>query len=398
MASIHFYLREYKSKSGKSQLYFSYSHDSKKWRCFTGIKIFPKHWNPDKQQVLPHHESASEINALIKSKRAEIEGITNEAAFKRIDPTVEFVKLTYKGITEPPKSFSDLYSQFIKDQRNQVSAARIKRYRTTYNHLQNFELFRKKRINELEDIDMKFFIDFENYLVDKKRLSWNTVAQQKTVLKTFMAYAQKLNLHNNADYQHVKAGEKKTEIIALSSEELNAIKQLELTETRLINARDLFLFQTYTGQRYGDVKNLRKEDIKGNYWHLHVAKSEERNKIPLTLGAKEILKKYGNSLRTISNQKMNEYLKELGELAGIDEPVNKFKWVGTKKINNYVPKWKVLTTHVARKTFITESLIRDLDVSFVKEISGHKSYAVFDQYKKFTDKFKHEKLNQAWSD
>ena len=126
--------------------------------------------------------------------------------------------------------------------------------------------------------------------------------------------------------------------------------------------------------------------IKGNYWHLQVAKTGERNKIPLTPGAKEILKKYGYCLNAISNQKMNEYLKELGELTGINEPVNKFKWIGTKKINNYLPKWKVLTTHVARKTFITESLIRDLDVSFVKENSGHKSYAVFDQYKKFTDK------------
>jgi hypothetical protein len=81
-----------------------------------------------------------------------------------------------------------------------------------------------------------------------------------------------------------------------------------------------------------------------------------------------ILDKYNNQLPSISEQKFNDYIKEVCQLAGIDSQVEVINTSKGNKRYDYVPKWQVVTSHIAVKTFITlcgEKGISPLKVSAV---------------------------------
>ncbi len=106
--------------------------------------------------------------------------------------------------------------------------------------------------------------------------------------------------------------------------------------------------------------------------------------IPLTSDALSILAKYSDNpqpLPVISNQKMNAYLKELCKLAKLKEPVKIIQKKGNETIETIHPKYEVIGTHTARRTFITLSLQRGMSAQDIRDITGHKTYAMMEKYK-----------------
>lgn len=127
----------------------------------------------------------------------------------------------------------------------------------------------------------------------------------------------------------------------------------------LERVRDIFLFQCFTGLRYSDVFNLRRSDIKGDHIEVTTVKTSDSLIIELNNHSKAILDKYKDVafeddkvLPVITNQKMNDYLKELAEMAGIDEPVRQTYYKGNERIDDVTPKYALLGTHAGRRTFI----------------------------------------------
>lgn len=113
--------------------------------------------------------------------------------------------------------------------------------------------------------------------------------------------------------------------------------------------RDVFLFQCFTDLRYSDVFNLRRSDIKGDHIEVTTVKTSDSLIIELNNHSKAILDKYKDVvfendkvLPVITNQKMNDYLKELAELAGIDELVRQTYYKGNEHIDEVTPKYVLL--------------------------------------------------------
>ena len=113
--------------------------------------------------------------------------------------------------------------------------------------------------------------------------------------------------------------------------------------------RDVFLFQCFTDLRYSDVFNLRRSDIKGDHIEVTTVKTSDSLIIELNNHSKAILDKYKDVvfendkvLPVITNQKMNDYLKELAELAEIDEPVRQTYYKGNERIDEVTPKYALL--------------------------------------------------------
>ena len=65
---------------------------------------------------------------------------------------------------------------------------------------------------------------------------------------------------------------------------------------------------------------------------------------------------HDKALPVITNQKKNEYLKELAELAGINEPIRQTYYKGNERIDEVTPKYALLGTHAGRRTFICNAL------------------------------------------
>jgi len=155
----------------------------------------------------------------------------------------------------------------------------------------------------------------------------------------------------------------------------------------LDRVRDVFRFCCVTGLRYSDAFNLRRADIKEDYIEVTTQKTTDSLRIPLNTPASAILEKYknvpfenGKALPVISNQKMNDYLRELCQLAGIDAPVRITTIRGNVRTDEIIPKYKLIGTHAARRTFVTTMLSKGISAEVVMKITGHSSYSAMKPY------------------
>ena len=159
--------------------------------------------------------------------------------------------------------------------------------------------------------------------------------------------------------------------------------------------RDLFLIGCYTGLRFSDLQQLRKEHFKNNFVEINTLKTGQKVIIPQHWIISEILKKYDYNLpRMISNQKMNEYLKELGRLAQIDSIIIINQNSGGLQYDKRYKKYELITVHTARRSFATNMYLNDIPTISIMQITGHTSEKIFLRYIKVTKEENANKLAQ----
>ncbi|MDE7149313.1 MAG: site-specific integrase, partial [Bacteroidales bacterium] len=163
----------------------------------------------------------------------------------------------------------------------------------------------------------------------------------------------------------------------------------------LERVRDVFLFCCFTGLRYSDVFNLKRTDIKSNKIEITTIKTAVNITIELNDQSRAILNKYkkidfrdNKALPVISNQRMNVYLKELGKLAALNEPVRRTYFKGNRRVDEVVPKYQLLATHVGRRTFVCNALALGIPPEVVMKWTGHSDYAAMKPYIDIADKVK----------
>jgi integrase len=241
---------------------------------------------------------------------------------------------------------------------------------------------------EYDDINLVFFNDFKSWLFAPPRLhSINYAAKVMAVVRQFMRAAQDEKLHSNTTYQDkkFKIGKIKTSKIVLSFEELEALYRLDLSNnTRLERVRDLFLIGAYTGLRFSDFTRIEPEHIEQaegqSIINITTLKTGAMVSIPLFPIPLALLQKYNFSAPTISNQKMNDYLKELGKMAGMTGKLILTGSKGGKREDTTLEKWEKLTTHVARRSFATNFYRAGIPVIVLMQITGHTTEQQFMQY------------------
>lgn len=218
--------------------------------------------------------------------------------------------------------------------------------------------------------------------------------------KTFLVTAEVRGASIPKNYRKFKVDEEDVEVVALTWGELQRIHNIDLAEQpRLDRIRALFLFACCTGARFGDVQKPNIDDIRGTVWHLRMGKTRSETRIHLIPQAVALVNKYRRDGRipTISSQSMNDYLKELGQLAEINEPVRIVRYQGAKRVEDRGPKWQFLSSHVARRIFVTISLERGMRPEVVMSITGHRSFKTMKKYIALTEQSRREALEAAWN-
>lgn len=185
------------------------------------------------------------------------------------------------------------------------------------------------------------------------------------------------------------------EMIRIAGDDYPTEYQIPSAKQYLERVRDVFLFCCFTGLRYSDVYNLRRSDIKADHIEITTIKTADSLTIELNKHSKAILEKYkevhfenAKALPVISNQKMNDYLKELAELAGIDEPIRETYYKGNERIDEVTPKYALLGTHAGRRTFICNALSLGIPAQVVMKWTGHSDYKAMKPYIDIADDIK----------
>ena len=384
---------------------------SKRIEFTTGYRIDAAKWDSDKQRVRNGctnklKQSASEINASLLGYYTEVQEIFKKFEVEEIMPTPEQIKEAFNALHKPieevnprkstPNAFYKVFDEFVRDcgRQNDWTDSTYEKFAAVKNHLMNFrdgltfDFFDEKGLN-----------DYVTYLRDVKEMRNSTIGKQLSFLKWFLRWAFKKGVHQNNAYDSYKPKLKSTQkkIIFLTWEELNKLREFEIPAAKqaLDRVRDVFLFQCFTGLRYSDVFNLRRSDIKGDHIEVTTVKTSDSLIIELNKHSKAILDKYKDVafeddkvLPVITNQKMNDYLKELAELAGIDEPVRQTYYRGNERIDEVTPKYALLGTHAGRRTFICNALALGIPPQVVMKWTGHSDYKAMKPYIDIADDIK----------
>ena len=372
-------------------------------------------WDGDKQRVKNGctnklKQSASEINTALLGYYTELQEIFKRFEVAEIVPSPAEVKEAFNNrygqnektelastdMSNVPSNFYEAFDDFVRvcGRQNDWTHSTFEKFAAVKNHLKNFR-------SELsfEFFDEEGLTEYVQYLREEREMRNSTIGKQLSFLKWFLRWSFKQGMHSNNAYDTFKPKLKDTQkkIIFLTWEELNRLREFKIPPTKqaLERVRDVFLFQCFTGLRYSDVFNLRRSDIKGDHIEVTTVKTSDSLIIELNDHSRAILEKYKDvefendkALPVITNQKMNDYLKELAELAEINEPVRQTYYKGNERIDEVTPKYALLGTHAGRRTFICNALALGIPPQVVMKWTGHSDYKAMKPYIDIADDIK----------
>lgn len=410
-------------KHGKTPLSLIYSLGGVRKRFSLNLVIHPEYWDVQGQKAvylskdlfkLHSHLSAKDflieteiraINRVFEKYKLDIEGI--ESKFKALkvpfssQTVIDELKVNEGQLTKKEEVTDfvfDFMDRYIQDHQAVREKGSLTVYSSVKNHLKAYQDHTGHKVT-FEKIDHSFFHNFQTFLVNRTKtdkagvesplLNNTTIAKALSTLKTFLSYARKHGIIVNDSYKVFTIKKEKLEVIALTQQELDKLINLDLSENkRLEKARDIFCFAAATGLRYSDVAQLKREHINNGYITLTIKKTKSVLKVPLTFLPATILEKYKDSnkpLPMVSNQNLNYSIKDLCQLAGINQPIEIVRYHGKKRVVKTYPKYELVHFHTARKTFVTHCLERGLSTEVVMEMTGHSDYKSFARYSKVTE-------------
>ena len=325
------------------------------------------------------------LNNLINTVKGKLNAQYSELLALKKNVTAEDVKNAYFGIKQKGKLLVSVFEHHNKQMKGLVgkdfAPGTLERYSAALTHIKNFlkDKFKQKDI-ELKDINLQFITDLEYYLKDTKNLSHNSAIKYITNFKKIIRISLGNGWIEKDPFINYKIQLKEVQREYLTEAEIQKIINKTFTTSRIEQIRDVFIFCCYTGLAYADVKKLSKEHIiKGidevSWIRINRTKTDTRSSIPLLPIPLAIMEKYSTHPKCINqnrlfpvctNQKINEYLKEIASLCGIG---------------------KTITFHIARHTFATTvTLTNNVPIESVSKMLGHKSIRTTQHYAKVVDR------------
>ncbi|MBK7576331.1 MAG: tyrosine-type recombinase/integrase [Ignavibacteria bacterium] len=409
---ITFYLD--KPKRSTSSLLMNVAFAGRRMRVATGVVLEPEHWNHDRQTV-----RSSDPGRNAHQKRLEAITTFVQKAYNEVTPSGDVSVLSdevvrafeekIRAFLSPQSpgrrtdmstlSFDEAFGEFIDTYTVRTPQGMITSKRPGRGMLSLYSLVRKdlkewsgRQGLELnfEMINDEFYQSFYAWLSQERGLIDSTIANHIKTIKVFMKWSRQKGLHNTSAWEHFWYDGRTGETIALTRDELLRIRDLDLSDNpKLMNARDLFLLQTYTGMRYGDLCKLSAKhfDDAAGVIRYTSGKTNTKCVAPLTKPLKALLKRIPDSEFTCPfNVEMNIYLKKIGQLAGLDQKEVVSYYQAGQRHEETFERWQLLTTHVARRTFVSLSIRFGASEAVISRVTGHaakgmlqKHYIVLDE-------------------
>ncbi len=389
-----------------------FNNESKNFIYSTGEKIKPTEWDFEGRQPndLNGRTKRAEIHRSVKMQLDRYSSFFTEIVnrYKNINEelTVDILKQRFdekfKKITVK-SDFFRIYQEFLDEKENDytgnsISNSTLKRYKCNKNLLEDFETNSRVKIS-LGKFDNKLYNKFLKYCIEEKKHSANTLHRNVGLLKTFLLWAlNKKYTYNNNFIAFKKPAKFTTDEIALNYEQVELIYNYNLSENkRLEKVRDLFVFGCTTGMRFGNYSTISRSDVDGNFIRVIDLKSKSKNlAIPLNSISKSILEKYDYNLPSITNQKMNEYIKEVFKKLEFTDEIKKTMKYGDELVDQKAEFWTRISSHTARRSFITIMKNKRVPDKVIMSYTGHTSLEVFNAYYRPSEDDKINYMNEVF--
>ena len=364
--------------------------DGERFVYSTGEKIEPRLWDtrvqqPKRTKVQKDQETINSINLhlnryletyqqLKNHFRSTDEALTKQALKAEFDRRFKNI-CSIQGFWEYYTAFCDLNRKSGKWQ-----SATCQRYSVLKNLLLEFENIYGTL--SLEKINNRWYADFKNFCEQKKKHQVNTFGRNLGLLKTFLGYCLEEGHTKNDQFKKFVVKREVTHQEVLDMNEVKRMYTFDLSKNkRLERVRDVFILGCLTGMRYSDYKRIKKENIVNDVIRMREVKDKSKTlEIPLSSWAKEILEKYNYNLPVISEQKFREYIKETTRLVGFTDQVIVASRIGNTINEESKRRCDLISTHTARRTFITIMKNKGVPDKVIMKITGHRSLSSFHRY------------------
>ncbi len=402
----------------KTLIYFTcyFKNEDKRFIYSTGENINPENWDFINKFPFTNGKNKDEN---VKSLIMQLNRYSNlfeelEAQRKIVDEpfTYEVLKNKFdeefKKVSKGKKIFFEAFDTFYNEKINKTewSKGTITRYQKIKNTLERFEESKKYNLT-FNRIDEKFYLEFKDYSLNDLKHVNNTFLRNLVYIKTFMnwaitnkyTYNDKFKKFNLTENGQTIIKESITNQIALKLEDLNTIMNHKFKTKSFERVMDVFVFQCVTGMRYGELSHVSKSNVTDTHIVLKEEKGvfKDPRSIPLTTISKYILSKYDYKLPLIANQKQNDYLKKAFEEMKFKNKIEKTINRGREIVRSEDFFYNRITTHTARRTFITMMKRQGKSDKLIASISGHRDIATLNKYYQVDDEQTKEAMDEVFN-
>lgn len=361
------------------------THKGKVIRLSTGIKFPAKFWNQESQSIIrKNNENYTYLNEQLSKLTAEVERIFRVAAVE--NQTLEDIRNEVAKIIDPnfePKAEKGVLTLY-RDWATFGTATRLNPDRQGRHRFKVFEEFVSKKDIPFEQVDYSFYSDFIVFLRTIKKYKENTVGSHIRDLKAVMNEGLKRKLHKNEDFKNFKKPAESVININLTENEIDRLRSLRLSGLQE-QVRDIFIVGCYVAQRHSDYSTLSNKDIMDGRLVIIQEKTKHRIMIPIHPIVDEILKKYDGQLPHVGQVVLNREIKKIAAQAMITEPVFVRYTKCGQRVEKYVPKCELITSHTARKSGVTNALRAGVPIEDCMYLAGIYDIRTFKVYAGVTD-------------
>jgi Phage integrase SAM-like domain len=404
MPSVNFYLKKPPGKLPFALIYLQFKYSGQKLVYSFGQKINPPDWSKETKRVKSNRHTILDgryaVNELLDKLEKHCLRVYEEERVKGVPPAsvMKFRLDAFMRQQEGKKKEPGIYSLIdrfisgeIKNKGKEKSPNTLKNYATAKTHLYAFDTKTRYHL-QFENINLDFFDRYIRFLREEEKLKPNSIARDIGALKTVMTEAVELGYTTNIQFRHKKfnvvAGE--TDAVHLTEKEITRLYRFDCAgNKRLEQVRDLFVYGCFTGVQPHSVarplrathkiKQLIIKEIDGNHFLLVPDAAGSGSPVPLPCHplVQEILLKYGGQAVHLpkgpSNQKFNDYIKEVCRLAGLIEK-------GRLSTSPGQELWACISSRTARLSMAAYYYRSGHPIHELMRITGHSTDKAFLKY------------------
>lgn len=400
MSAVNFLFRSTKDKANLHlRLLFRFNEKDFVFGANTKFETTKDYWSKD------HKRKSRDILLTNEQTRVntELNKIENHIlnAFNSVNPdaiTKEWLQTQIDNYYNPPQEaealpteltkYIDFYIEYRKHESKQTS---IQKFKVIKNKIEDMQVLRKAPYL-IKDVNDNFKNEFVNYY-KSKNYAQNTMQRELTFIKTFCRHARFLGLETHPQLDSLRLDSMKVEKIYLTFDELEKIEKIEKNKLSdsLDNAKDWLIISCYCGQRVSDFMRftadmMRIENGKKLIEFTQV-KTGKIMTVPLHPKVIEILDKRGGAFPyVISDQKYNDYIKTVCEIAELTQKVTGSKHLETapksgifRKETGLYRKCDLITSHIGRRSFAT-NFYGKIPTTYLIYVTGHSTEVMFLNY------------------
>ncbi len=420
---IKYYLTRPNAET-ETAIFARISYSGRMFKFYLPKKVIPSKWNFTTKRLNASTNEDKKLNSYLDRSITDIKNVYDKyVLIHNIHPSTdtfkELLDKEFKDI-EPEKTkskdidkrftlfgyFADLIEKSENGERTNpktskpISKNTIKTYKTTEKLLKEFQRETRRNV-DFNTIDLEFYEALKKYTLNnrysdnlkkkKKKddvsvgYSTNTIGKHIQVLKTVLNEATDLGYNTNIKFKSAKFQTLREDVdtIYLTETEITALSKLDFAGNKKYETvRDLFLIGCYTGMAYTDYSDIKKEHISGDFLKYKRQKTGVQVTLYIKPELRTILEKYAYHLpKSYSNQKTNEYLKEIGKLVPeLKEIVEHSQTIGGKTVHSKVPKYSLLVSHTGRRSYASNAYLYGTPILSIMATTGHKTEKSFMKY------------------